>query len=127
MNGQLFHGHQLRCELARAHRSLLVSIRHPNEVKKYNKIEFIRLKRSRGDRLARECFIRCSNRSFTDPPRRTVHVSLGEEAKHEPDTEIGQWSRRDPLQGSGQLISLENLFGNGRVEVWRAFHLYFLA
>ncbi|KAG8955422.1 hypothetical protein FRC04_008773 [Tulasnella sp. 424] len=98
-DGQDFCGYTLRCELARAHRSLLLSIRHPNELRDLEKIEWVRLRRNRGDR--------------------TVHVALGEEAKQEPEADASLWSRRDPLQGGGRLISLENLFNEGREETIR--------
>lgn len=33
LGGEAFYGNALRCELARAHRSLLLSVRHPNELR----------------------------------------------------------------------------------------------
>ncbi|KAG8900045.1 hypothetical protein FRC00_000091, partial [Tulasnella sp. 408] len=52
-------------------------------------------------------------------PARTVHVTLGEEAKEEPEVDASPWPHRDPLQGAGRLISLENLFDEGREETIR--------
>ncbi|KAG9044520.1 hypothetical protein FS837_008027 [Tulasnella sp. UAMH 9824] len=99
LGGQDFCGYILRCELARAHRSLLLSIRHPKELRGLDKIEWVRLRRNRGDR--------------------TVHVTLGQEAKEEPEVDTSPWPHRDPLQGAGRLISLENLFDEGREETIR--------